>query len=110
LDILHQVLEEKQHFPKEALQVVLSLFKKRQKVTFFLTDENALFLNDYIKQVENPAAFKLAVDLCNRASDHLQRPVCQVTMRHSSSPFFPSDSFYKVFCRLSRLSQIVIRP
>ncbi|CAG8556181.1 7930_t:CDS:10 [Paraglomus brasilianum] len=57
LEILYQLTEESSSLPKNAFKVILSQFDERKD--------------------ENPAAYKLAYDLCNSAIDKLQRCVSQ---------------------------------
>ncbi|CAG8513577.1 2415_t:CDS:10 [Paraglomus occultum] len=57
LDILYQLTEESSSLPKNAFKAILSQFDERKD--------------------ENPAAYKLAYDLCNSAIDKLQRCVSQ---------------------------------
>ncbi|KAJ3090605.1 hypothetical protein HK102_003231 [Quaeritorhiza haematococci] len=58
LDILQQLAEECVHLPTSVIDTILLQFRKK-------------------RQKENPAAYQLAVDLCNAATDKLQRYVCQ---------------------------------
>ncbi|KAI8996056.1 armadillo-type protein [Gaertneriomyces semiglobifer] len=56
VDILQQLVDESPQLPQDVVDIILSHFNKR-------------------RQTENPAAFKMAADLCNACPDHLQRYV-----------------------------------
>ncbi|KAI9100571.1 armadillo-type protein [Phlyctochytrium arcticum] len=56
VDILQQLVEEIPQLPQELVDIILTAFQKKK---------------------ENPAAFKLAADLCNSCPTKLQRYVCQ---------------------------------
>ncbi|KAJ1548687.1 hypothetical protein HK405_000608, partial [Cladochytrium tenue] len=58
LDILHQLVEECQVLSQEVVETVVDQMTQARRA-------------------ENSAAHQLAVDLCNLASDKLQRPICQ---------------------------------
>ncbi|KNC98061.1 uncharacterized protein SPPG_09381 [Spizellomyces punctatus DAOM BR117] len=58
VDILQQLVDECHHLPQDVIDIILSSFRQK-------------------RQVERPAAFKMAADLCNACPDKLQRYVCQ---------------------------------
>ncbi|ORX94611.1 ARM repeat-containing protein [Basidiobolus meristosporus CBS 931.73] len=58
VDILQQLIDEGSSLPQDVVDIILAQFLKR-------------------RQEENPAAFKMATDLCNGTADRLQRYVCQ---------------------------------
>ncbi|KAI9343084.1 armadillo-type protein [Zopfochytrium polystomum] len=58
LDILQQLVEECQFLNSEVVDTIISQFNTKRRA-------------------ENSAAFQMAVDLCNNATDKLQRYVCQ---------------------------------
>ncbi|KAJ1650032.1 Sister chromatid cohesion protein pds5 [Dispira simplex] len=58
VDILIQLVEESTTVPQEVVDILLAQFLKK-------------------RQLANPAAYQLACDLCNAATDRLQKYVCQ---------------------------------
>ncbi|KAJ1970495.1 Sister chromatid cohesion protein pds5, partial [Dimargaris xerosporica] len=58
MDILQQLVEEAPTVPQEVVDIILAQFLKK-------------------RQTANPPAYQLACDLCNAATDRLQKYVCQ---------------------------------
>ncbi|KAJ1990140.1 Sister chromatid cohesion protein pds5 [Dimargaris cristalligena] len=58
VDVLHQLVEETPTVPQEVVDIILAQFLKK-------------------RQTANPTAYQLACDLCNAATDRLQKYICQ---------------------------------
>ncbi|CAI2176405.1 15434_t:CDS:10 [Funneliformis geosporum] len=59
VDILEQLINDSDGLPQDMIDIILAQFLKQRKD-------------------ENPAAYQLASEVCNRATDKLQRYVCQL--------------------------------